>query len=100
MVRSEFGRDLQHMTPANVREFLDRVNSQTAPGDRGAAFRLDESHTSYESILRDFFLQVLEVPPEEAIIPLWTLAVELAFADLKEVMADQMRSLFPDEQGS
>src|SRR5262249_54122612 len=95
LVRQEFGPDLEHITPANVREFLDRVQSHK-PAE-GTRFRLNEQETTYEGILRAFFRQVLEVPPEEAIIPLWTLALELAFADLREMIAGQVASLFgPD----
>ncbi|MBI3912224.1 MAG: hypothetical protein HY320_15000 [Armatimonadetes bacterium] len=91
-VRREFGRDLEHMTPANVREFLDRIQEREAPV--GERIHLDEPARSYESILKDFFRQVLEIPPEQAIIPLWLLAVELAFADLREHLAPQLERLF------
>lgn len=93
LVRREFGPNLEHMTPANVRDFLDHLQSRTGhPG--GDRFRLDEQHTTYEAILRDFFRGVLELPAEEAVIPLWTLALELAYADMRDVMSDQFEALF------
>ncbi len=92
MVRREFGANLEKMTPANVREFLDRV--QGGPLDGEGRFRLAETHSSYEGILRDFFRQVLELPADEAVVPLWSLALELAYADLGEVMSDQFATLF------
>ena len=98
MVRSNFGSDLENMTPANVREFLDRFQKEQKRG--GGRIHLNESVTSYEGILRDFFRQVLELPPEEAVIPLWTLALDLAYADLREVIADEVAGLFGRTDGS
>src|SRR5262245_49501849 len=99
-VRHQFGPNLEHMTPANVREFLDAL--QRPEGGAGGRIHLDEAKTSYEAILRDFFRRTLESSPEEATISLWTLALELAYADLRDVVADQMGSLFAgieDPQG-
>ena len=98
MVRREFGSDLSNMTPANVREFLDEFQRERRRGGDGR-FRLNETQTSYEGILRDFFRGVLELPPEEAVIPLWTLALDLAFADLREVIADEVAGLFGADEG-
>jgi hypothetical protein len=92
LVRRNFGSDLENMTPANVREFLDSFQRERRR--RGDRFHLNESQTSYEAILRDFFRTVLELPPEEAVIPLWTLALDLAYADLREVIADEVAGLF------
>jgi hypothetical protein len=97
LVRSNFGSELQNMTPANVREFLD--DFQRERRRRGDRFHLDEVQTSYEGILRDFFRSVLELPPEEAVIPLWTLALDLAYADLREVIADEVAGLFGPADG-
>lgn len=96
LVHSEFGNDLERMTPANVREFLDRVSKERPAPER---YQLNETKSSYESILRDFFRQTLEVPPEQAVIPLWTLALELAYADLREVIADHIGRLFGPGEG-
>ena len=97
LVRSNFGAELQNMTPANVREFLD--DFQRERRRKGDRFHLDEAQTSYEAILRDFFRTVLDLPPEEAVIPLWTLALDLAYADLREVIADEVAGLFGPADG-
>ena len=95
LVRSEFGRDLRHMTPANVRDFLDRVQPRLdgyapprrSPGDpvnhlHGEVptfrVRLDEPEHTYEGIVRDFLRQSLELPSEQAIIGLWMFCLECA----------------------
>jgi hypothetical protein len=92
LARQTFGPDLEKMTPANVREFLDRLPRHGRTS--GGRFQLNETKSSYEAILRDFFRTVLDLPPEEAVIPLWTLALELAYADLRDVIADQLEGLF------
>lgn len=96
-VHEEFGPDLEHMTPANVREFLEKLQREGKPP--GGRYALNESKNSYEAILRDFFRQTLDVPPEQAVIPLWTLALELAYADLREVIADHIGRLFGPGDG-
>jgi hypothetical protein len=97
LVHAEFGEDLEHMTPANVRDFLERLSREHRPP--GTRYQLNESKNSYEAILRDFFRQTLDVPPEQAVIPLWTLALELAYADLREVIADHIGRLFGPGEG-
>jgi len=92
LVRRNFGSDLENMTPANVREFLDSFQRERRR--RGDRFHLNESQTSYEAILRDFFRRTLDTSPEEAMIPLWTLALELAYADVREVVEEQFGGLF------
>src|SRR5262245_12932840 len=91
-VREHFGANLEHMTPANVREFLDELQREEG-GGRGR-IRLDEVQPSYEGILRDFFRSTLASTPEEAMIPLWTLALELAYADVRDVVEEQLGALF------
>ena len=95
LVRGEFGSDLRHMTPANVRDFLDRVQGQV----EGAAsppgiYYLNEPEHTYEGIVRDFLRQSLELPPDEAVIRLWLYCLELATANLSEVEAERFQSLF------
>lgn len=93
-VRAEFGPNMEHATPANVREFLDRMHAELAPVDRGRRIVIDEPATSYEEILRDFFSRVLEMPQEEAIISLWMLALELSFSGVREQLAERFERLF------
>jgi hypothetical protein len=94
MVEAAFGPNMENATPSNVREFLDRLQAKAAPAEWDGRFHINESAASYEEILRDFFARALERPREEAIIALWTFALELAFADLYEVLEDRFGPLF------
>ena len=93
LVRREFGGDLRYMTPANAREFLDRVQPQVdaLPGGR---IYLNEPEFTYEGIVRDFLRQVLEMPPDQAVIRLWIYCLELASAGVHEVEAEKFQKLF------
>lgn len=92
---------MEHATPANVREFLDRAHAELSPVERNRRIVIDEPSTSYEEILRDFFARVLEMPRDAAIIALWMLALELSFADVREQWAERFDRLFqPSEDGS
>jgi hypothetical protein len=93
-VYAEFGPNLEHVTPANVREFLDRAHVELAAVESGARFVIDEPATSYEEILRDFFSRVLDMPHETAIVALWMLALELSFAGVRDVWAERFEPLF------
>lgn len=94
LVHSEFGSDLSRMTPANVREFLDRVQGTVAPPDANGRYHLNEPERTYEGILRDFLRQSLEVPPEQAVIRLWLHCLELSVAGVAEVERDRLHRLF------
>src|SRR3569833_2221368 len=96
MVRSEFGRDLQYMTPANVREFLDRVQPRMEAGNHVPNHRihLNEPEQTYEGIVRDFLVQVLDMPADQAVIRLWLYSLELTIASVSEVEAEKFRALF------
>ena len=96
VVKSEFGDRLKNATPANVREFLDRVETQLLPEPLSNRIVLDEPCSTYEEVIRDFFAQLLDMPPEEAIIPLWTLSLYLAFAAIESQYADKFATLFQD----
>ena len=97
LVRAEFGGDLRHMTPANVRDFLARVQPRIeGEYPQQARVRLNESEGTYEAILRDFLRQVLDMPPEQAVIRLWVYSLEMTVANLSEVEADKFRALFAE----
>ncbi|MCL5105072.1 MAG: hypothetical protein M1133_13285 [Armatimonadetes bacterium] len=96
LVRAEFGVDLEHATPANVREFLDLMESDVLPGNLANRITLNEPCGSYEEVIRDFFAKILELPPEEAIVSLWTLSLYLAFSAIELQYADRFAPLFPD----
>ncbi len=95
-IKHEFGQHLEHATPANVREFLDRLQQDTHLERPRARLVLNESKTTYEEILKDFFARVLEFPKDEALILLWTMAFDLSFSALEHHLADRFDSLFRD----
>jgi hypothetical protein len=98
-VQKEFGADLRHMTPANIREFLDRVETesqQQASGKGRKRVFLNETEKSYEGIVRSFLAQTLEVPPDQAVVKLWLFCLELASAGVNEIEAERFERLFGD----
>jgi len=97
-VRREFGPGLQNATPANVRDFLDRLQGDLFTREFGERIVLNEQATSYEEIIKDFFARVLDFPQEEAIIMLWTLAFDLAFSAIEFQDAERLGPLFRDLQ--
>lgn len=96
LVKHEFGDNLKHATPANVRELLDRVENEVAPDKVTHRIVIDEPCTSYEQVIKDFFTQMLELPPEEAMVRLWALALDLAFASIESQYADRFAELFKE----
>jgi hypothetical protein len=95
LVHKEFGPDLHRMTPANVREFLDRVQGEVPHDDRfGTRFLLNEPERTYEGIIRDFFHRTLEVPTDEAVIRLWLYGLELAISSVTDVEEHRLQKLF------
>lgn len=96
LVTSEFGPGLKHATPANVREFLDRMQGevfQSRPIDR---IIINESATSYEEVIKDFFTRILNSPRDEALVALWALALDLSFAAIEYQYAERFANLFHD----
>ena len=96
LVKSEFGDDLKHATPANVREFLDRFEGEVLSEKVTHRIVIDEPCTTYEEVIKDFFAQMLELPPEEAVVGLWALALDLAFASIESQYAERFTSLFKE----
>ncbi|HLK55315.1 MAG TPA: hypothetical protein VKU00_02045 [Chthonomonadaceae bacterium] len=95
-VRKQFGRHLEKATPANVREFMDHYQEEVFPGPIRGRFELNETKTTYEEILKDFFANVLERPTDEALIMLWTLAFDLSFFNIEQHAAVRLQTLFGD----
>ena len=109
-VQDAFGPAMEHATPANVREFLDRLAHErwqeekaSRAGDGGG----DEEDrieiapggpTSYEEILRRFFADALRAGPDDALIQLWLFALDLAYAGVEEHVGTQIGSLFDDTE--
>ena len=95
-VQQEFGRDLERATPANVREFMDRYQEDRFQETMRVRIELNETKTTYEEILKDFFSRALESPSEDALIMLWTLAFEMSFFSIEQHAAERLQSLFGD----
>ncbi len=93
-VQREFGRNLEKATPANVRDFMDHFQDDIFHTPPRGRIELNESKTTYEEILKDFFARVLERPSEEALIMLWTLAFEMSFFTIEQHAAERLQSLF------
>ena len=95
-VQKEFGHNLEKATPANVRDFLDRHQDELFDGNPNGRFILNEPKTTYEEILKDFFISVLDRPSDEALILLWTLAFEMSFFNIEQHAAERLQALFSD----
>ena len=98
LIKREFGNHLEHATPANVREFLDRVQEDVFLGQLRAPIELKEEKTTYEEILRDFFAKVLDFPTDEALIMLWTMAFDLSFTTLELHLSERLDHLFQEKE--
>lgn len=97
-IKAEFGENLEHATPANVREFLDRMQEDVFQGRLRGPVVLNEPKTTYEEILKDFFARVLDFPKDEALIMLWTMAFDLSFSALELHLAERFEILFKDTE--
>ncbi len=96
LVNQEFGKGLDHATPENVREFLDRVQVDAlGPGLKGRIV-LEEKASSYEEVVKDFFAKVLDLPKDEALVMLWILSFDLIFSAIELQQADKFKYLFGD----
>jgi hypothetical protein len=96
LVRSEFGQGLQNATPANVREFLDKMQEEVFQGKKIERIEINETATTYEEVIKDFFNRILDAPQDEAIVALWALALDLSFAAIEYQYAERFASLFHD----
>ena len=89
IVKREFGAKLEHATPANVEEFITSFYAGLS-GKRDGRFVIEERASSYEEIVKDFLIGVLEHPSEDAIILLWLLALELLFAVIEPIERERI----------
>jgi hypothetical protein len=95
IVAREFGPELRRMTPANVRDFLDRVQPQVDGSDMLVErIFLNEPQQTYEGIVRDFLLQALEMPSDQAVIRLWLYCLELIMAGVTDLEEERFQRLF------
>lgn len=93
LVRSQFGADLRHMTPANVREFLDLVHMHESP-DVSGKFYINEPERTFEGIVRDFLRQMLDMPADQAVIRLWLYSLEMTVDSVNEIESGKFERLF------
>jgi len=81
-VFAEFGSDMHRATPANVLEFLTRIDAE---GYESGPLVLDYALPySYESIIKDFLAEMLRAPSAESVVPLWKFACQLAFSMVEQ----------------
>jgi hypothetical protein len=94
IVSREFGTSLEHATPGNVRDFLDRMQMNVLGPELKGRIVLEERASSYEEVVKDFFAKVLEFPKEEALMLLWLLSFDLVFSAIELHQADKFKTLF------
>ena len=95
-VAREFGHNLEKATPANVRDFMDNYQEDIFHSAPRGRLELNETKTTYEEILKDFFARILERPSEEALIMLWLMAFEMSFFTIEQHVSDRFQTLFGD----
>jgi hypothetical protein len=114
-VIAQFGSDLKHATPANVREFLDQLQREMYQAEKAEQARLTgdpnapyivpdtpfnmSNMPTWESTIRDFFAKTLDMETERAFILLWILAFDMAYSGIEEIHATSMERLFKDMDG-
>jgi hypothetical protein len=108
LVKTTFGDKMEHATPANVREFLDQLQrdvwKKERAEQRAREGRIDvpyeipsmPGNITWESLIRDFFVQSLETTTDQAVIMLWIFALDLAYSGIEEIHADTLNKLFSD----
>ena len=96
IICNKFGNNLENATLANVREFLDSMELNVLGPELKGRIVLEEKASSYEEIVKDFFVKVLEFPKDEALIMLWLLAFDLVFSAIELQQADKFKTMFGD----
>ena len=94
IVNNEFGKNMEHATPGNVRDFLDRMQFNVLGPEIKGRMILEEYASSYEEVMKDFFAKVLTLPQDQAIIMLWLLAFDFAFSAVELQHDERFKSLF------
>lgn len=102
LVKREFGPRLERATPATVQEFMARMQETMFRGvGVGKPLEINETATSWEQIVTDFFVRVLDAGPEDleqAVILLWLLGFEMHFARMEEDFARLFSPLLEGEE--
>jgi hypothetical protein len=93
-VREQFGPRMERATPASIRDFLIRIQSEFSSPRRGPIVINQDPAHDFDDVIGDFFSRVLDLPLEKAVMLLWLLAVELHYARLEEEYEERFSSLF------
>lgn len=97
LVKEEFGEDLRHATPSNVRDFVTRIDTELSDFKPGEPIDITQPEfKSYEEVIKDFFARVLEMPCDQAIMKLYTISLQMAFAGFETEYEDKLSALFKD----
>jgi len=103
-----FGANLEHATPANVREFVDQMQQEMWREDRRNnisksayptpifEFSSEDQPITYEAAIRQFFSAVLGAPDSQALLLLWLYALDLAYSGIEQLEGDSLGSLFSE----
>jgi hypothetical protein len=90
-VKKEFGPRLERATPATVSEFMGQMHGVMFRGiGTQKPVEINETAASWEQIVTEFFVKVLDAGPgemEQAVILLWLLGFEMHFARIEEDFA-------------
>ncbi len=108
-VRKAFGPNLEHATPANVREFIDgiqreawleeRAEQVARSGNPRVPIEIDGrgGPATYEATVREFFAEAINQPNDQALVLLWMFALDLAYTGIQDMQAEAFDRLFVDE---
>jgi len=99
-VREYFGPSLSRATPANVREFVDSLYAEIWRREHkpGVPVELgEEGVSSFEEAVKEFFDRVLDYPPDQAVIALWLVAIDLYFSAIEESDKERFAPLFGED---
>ncbi len=102
LVKSQFGARLERATPATVGEFMAQMQDVMFRGiGTGKPVEINETATSWDQIVTEFFVRVLDAAPEEmeqAAVLLWLLGFEMHFARVEEDLARFFSPLIGGEE--
>lgn len=97
-VEQLLGRDLEHATYQNVRDFVAWFHDEAeeTPISMGAYLLADEPDPTIESGIRRFLAEAMIADPEEARQRLWVHALELWYSMLESDDEESFGNLFAD----
>lgn len=99
LVRKEFGPNMERLSPAGARDFLDRLYREFHLAEhKGGPIEISESARSYEEIMSQFFIRALQAKSDDAVVMLWLHAFEQHFAALEEQYIERFVALFENPE--